>query len=84
MRQKPFKTQELALAAYLKAQGQAPEIIPPTYSSGFVQFAFHGNLPGFEVEAKAFTNGAEVCATDYYQALNSLRAEIRYARGVWR
>ena len=82
--QTPFTTKELALAAYLKAQGHSTEILPPADPTGYVRFSFQGDAEQFGQFAKAFANGADVCATDFYQALNALRAEIRYARGAWR
>ena len=82
--QTTFTTKELALAAYLKAQGHSTEILSPQDPAGYVRFAFQGDSEQFPQLAKAFANGADVCATDFYQALNALRAEIRYARGAWR
>ena len=79
-----FTTKELALAAYLKAQGHSTEILSPQDPAGYVRFAFRGDTEQFRQLAKAFASGADVCATDFYQALNALRAEIRYARGAWR
>ena len=79
-----FTTKELALAAYLKAQGHSTEILSPQDPAGYVRFAFPGDSERFRHLAKAFAQGADVCATDFYQALNALRAEIRYARGAWR
>lgn len=78
-----FTTKELALAAYLKAQGHSTEILSPQDPAGYVRFAFKGDAE-FRQLAKAFANGADVCAIEFYQALNALRAEIRYARGAWR
>ncbi len=79
-----FTTKELALAAYLKAQGHSTRILPPQGPSGYVRFAFQGDSEQFRHLAKAFASGADVCAIEFYQALNALRAEIRYARGAWR
>lgn len=79
-----FTTKELALAAYLKAQGHSTKILSPQDPSGYVRFAFQGDSEQFGQLAKAFANGADVCAIEFYQALNALRAEIRYARGAWR
>ncbi len=79
-----FTTKELALAAYLKAQGHSTEILSPQDPAGYVRFAFQGDSEQFRHLAKAFASGADVCAIEFYQALNALRAEIRYARGGWR
>ena len=79
-----FTTKELALAAYLKAQGHSTRILSPQDPAGYVRFAFQGDSEQFRQLAKAFANGADVCAIEFYQALNALRAEIRYARGAWR
>jgi hypothetical protein len=79
-----FQTQELPLAAFIRARGHEATLIPPDTSNGFFSFAFQGDPEELEDLAEEFASGGSIPAFRFYSALNSLKGEIRLARGEWR
>lgn len=76
-----FNTTNLPLAAYLKIEGFHPSILPPEDPTALITFQFEGDPAQIARFAEAFESGASTEAIQYYQALQALRAEMRYTRG---
>ena len=75
-----FRTNELALAAFLKARGHEPTL-DEADSRGFVTFCFTDADGSLDRLASDFIRSAEVPALAFYHALNDLRGAIRLVRG---
>lgn len=79
-----FRTKDLALAAFLRTRGYDSRVGAPDDPSGYCDFLFEGDPSLVGTLAKEFSEGASVRALEYWQSLNALKAQIRYARGGWR
>ena len=76
-----FTTNDLPVAAFLKASGHNTyQIFPENAGSAFFAFQFGGDPGELAAAAASFASGEAISALDFYQALQALRAEIRYAR----
>lgn len=83
--QTKFSIQELPLAAFLKAHGYEPQVVPPEEPAGYCRFSFDPDPAELARLAEEFVSGASVPALVFYQSLNVLKNAIHYARrGGWR